>query len=121
MGYCVGHRCHIALILLFLIGCIIPVVILRSVNGILRLISDYYPLVLDPISGNFFWLLCSRVLKRLLECGYPCVFALHDIFIVIVLLGSPIVATFVLSPEMLLSDACRKEFLGSLGMRTGIP
>ena len=58
-----------------------------------------------PLGRYFIWLLCGRVLKRLLESGYAGVFALHGIFEVVILFWSAIVATFVLSPEVLLTDA----------------
>jgi hypothetical protein len=119
----VSYRHLVVLILLFLIRSVIPfvykVAVFEFVKELWPGLND--PFIQYPLGRDIVGLLCGRVLQGPLESWDARIVTRDNILIVFVLLGRPLVAPLVLSPEVVLPYACVQEVLRSLAMWTVIP
>ena len=112
----------VLLILLFLIRRIVAFV---KKIAVFEFVKEPWPGLNDlfvhhPLGGDFFGLLCGRVLQRPFE-GWDASIAPGDnVLVVFVLIGCPLIAPLVLGPEMVLPYARVQEVLCSLAMRAVI-
>ena len=116
------YRHLVYLVLLLLIRRVVPFI--KKV-AVFEFFKEPWPslndsFIQDPLGSDFCGLLCGRVLQRPLECWDASIAPGDNILVVFVLIGRPLIAPLVLSPEMVLPYACIQEVLRSLTMRAVI-